>query len=248
VIIFALQVCPIDVTAGLDLVQLVCSLQPARADHEWLISYRLDTPFDRIANMERLLSTKFAKVHTFRAAKFANGWPAGSNALWASTMLYVAELAQNGETNAQGVLTFEADCCPMRKDWMAILEGAYARRSRPVVGHLHQCHIPDHINGNAIFPVDFVKIYPQMLETPATDAWDFYHRELLLPLTEDTPYITQLYARKLLLLEEWRTLLKAGLRPALLHGVKDGSARAFARALLVGNKILAPPRRLVVQP
>jgi hypothetical protein len=247
-IIFALQVCPIDVNAGQDLVQLVCSLEPVKTNREWLISYRADTPIDRIMNMQRMLSMKFAKVQALRAEKFANGWPAGSNALWASTMLHAAEFAQKGQTDAQGILTFEADCCPMRKDWMAILEGAYARRSRLIVGNLHRCHIPDHINGNAIFPVDFVTSYPQMLETPSTAAWDFYHRELILSIAEDTPYITQLYARKQLLAEEWKTLLKAGLRPAILHGIKDGTARAFARSLLLGNKTLAPPRRLVVQP
>jgi hypothetical protein len=253
VILFALQLCPIDAREAIDLAQLVCAIEPIPTQtREWLVCYRQDTPVDRVMNIQRMLGAKFSKVHIHRAEHFATGWPQGSNALWLSTMEYAAELYAHGITKAEGVLTFEPDCCPVRRDWMTVLEMAYSRRQRPVVGHLHRSEIPDHINGNLIVPITLLADYPKFLETPPTVAWDFFNRELLLSIGEDTPFITQLYQKKQLQLPEWRALSKHGFRPALLHGVKDASARTLARAELAspaGSKLpLAPPRKLVLQP
>ena len=248
-ILFALQVCPIDVREAAELVHLICAIEPrAKQNREWLVSYRRDTPIDRVWNIQKALEAKFSRVFAVRAARYANGWPAGSNALWFSTMIYAAELRATGQIEAEGVLSFEADNVPLRQDWMDRLESAYEHRRKPVVGNLHRCHIPDHINGNAIFPIDFLTQYPQMLETPATTAWDFYNRELLLAIGQDSPYLTQLYQRKNLTLDEWRAITKFTVRPALLHGIKDGSARKFARLELVAKLALAPARKLVLQP
>jgi hypothetical protein len=248
VILFALQVCPLDVRDGIELVHLICQMEPKKTQREWLICYRKDTPLDRVWTMQRALSAKFDRVFIALAQRFASGWPAGSNALWFSTMLQAAELHHSGEIEAEGVLTFEPDNVPLRRDWMDRLENAWEHRAKPIVGNLHHSSIPDHINGNAIFPIEFLEDYPEMFETPPLAAWDYHNRELLLRLAQDSPYLTQLYQHKNMTLAEWRGLTKFTVRPALLHGVKDGSARIFARADLLAKNTLAPPRKLVLQP
>lgn len=247
-ILFALQVCPIDVRDGIELVHLICQIVPKKEEREWLICYRKDTPVDRIWTMQRALSAKFDRVFISQAERYATGWPAGANVLWLSTVLEAAQLHHTGQIKAEGVLTFEADNVPTRRDWMDRLESAWEHRSKPIVGNLHHSSIPDHINGNAIFPIDFLEQYPEMFETPPTIAWDYHNRELLMRLAQDTPYLTQIYQRKNLTLAEWRGLTKFTVRPALLHGVKDGSARMLARADLLAKNTLALPRKLVLQP
>jgi hypothetical protein len=250
-ILYALQISPIDAREAVDLVHLICDIQPSskcKEPREWLISYRRDTPLDRIWNIQKTLAAKFEVVHVSQATRYANGWPAGPNALWLCTMVCAADLRKNRLIKSDGVLTFEPDNVPARRDWMDRLESAYEHRIQPILGNLHQGTIPDHINGNAIFPVGFLKEYPEMLETPPSTAWDFYHRALLLTLAQDSPYLLQLYQRKKLTLEEWRALRKFTVRPALLHGIKDSSARELARLDLVAKNRIAPPRKLVLQP
>lgn len=246
-ILFALQISPLDIAAAGHLASLISEIERKPSACQWLICYRQDTPVDRIWAIKRLLDKKFATVYLYRAGRHATGWPAGANALWLATMEYAAELYQAGAILAEGVLTFEPDNIPCRGDWMAVLEAAYSNRQKPVLGNVHYSEIPTHINGNAIFPILLLEDYPQMRETPVSAAWDFHHRELLLSIGEDTPYLTQLYQKKQLSWAEWRGLSKAGQRPALLHGVKDDSGRALARMELARNQ-LAPPKRLVVQP
>src|SRR5215469_16312913 len=174
-VLFALQVCPVDCNAGLELAQLIAEMPVLDTGAQWLISYRMDTPLDRVMRMQMALSRKFPRVTSFRAHRYAQGWPAGANALWTSTMQYAAYLKDHGQTQCEGVLTFEADCVPARRDWMVVLDRAYAERKAPIVGNLHCEGIPCHINGNSIWPIDLMRIFPELLECPQTAAWDFHY-------------------------------------------------------------------------
>jgi hypothetical protein len=234
-VIFCLQVCPTDVTAAIELAQLISDIVPVpdKQSYEWLLAYRRDTPLNRVGMIQTILAKRFTKVSSYRAELHGEGWPAGANALWTSTMLFAARM----QTSCQGILTFEADCVPVREDWMPVIMEAYKSRHKPVVGNLHQsAGLEDHINGNAIWPLKLLDHYPELRQTPAQHAWDYFHRKLLLSLAEDTPAIMQLYARKELSEGEWLGLQKHARRPALLHGIKDGSARQLARNALVLRK------------
>jgi hypothetical protein len=240
-VLFALQVCPIDCMAGLELAQLIAEIPVTDIGVEWLIAYRADTPVDRVMRTQITLSKKYPKVQSYRAHRYAQGWPGGPNALWFSTMEYAAQLSARGLTKCEGVLTFEADCVPARRDWLEVLDQAYATRKAPIVGNLHKSPIPDHINGNSIFPIDLLALHPELPKTtPLTTAWDFHNRELFLSMAEDSPYLTQYYQRRFLTKQEFIDLRKAGERPALLHGVKDTTARQLARFFLAGQKSLEP--------
>jgi hypothetical protein len=239
-VLFCLQVCPLDCIAGVELAQLIADIPVPENHFQWLISYRQDTPIDRVMRMQIVLSKKFPNCTSFRAHRYAQGWPAGSNALWFSTMEYAARMRELGQTACEGILTFEADCVPTRSDWLRVLDSAYENRTAPIVGNLHESEIPAHINGNAIWPIELVKTMPELVKCPMTVAWDFFHREKFLAMAEDSPFIMQFYQRKHLTRDEFVGLSKHGYRPALLHGVKDSTARYLARFFLTGEKALEP--------
>lgn len=234
-----LQVSPVDADAAVDLGRLIVQIDkehPSQTKPEWMVSYRKDTPRVRVEMIMQGLCDRFPTVFKAEASHFANGWPAGSNALWRSTMEDVARVSQAGELEASGVLTFEPDCCPLSLDWIDRLVMGYGMRLQPIMGNLHNIGTDGtaaHINGNAMWPVDLATRWPEVLKTPMEHAWDWYHRAFFLPLAEDTPLIMQLYRRKNLGEAEWKSLKKQGVRPALLHGIKDGSARALARMHLL---------------
>jgi|SRR5215475_1029001 len=232
-VIFCLQMCPMDCDAAVDLVKLIADVEkahPSKCKPQWVLSHRKDTPLSRVYQCQGLLLKVFDQVMVFKAARYANGWPGGSNALWRSTMEDIARL----EISEPGILTFEPDCVPLSADWLDRLDGAYANRARPILGHIHQEEtIDQHVNGNAIWPVDLAIRWPQVLEAPPTMAWDYWGRNFYIREAEDTALITQWYRRRKLNEEEWETIEKHGLRPVLLHGVKDSSGRILARKELM---------------
>lgn len=237
-ILLALQMSPIDCNEAVELAQLIADLQkafPAKCRPSWLVSYRADTPLTRVDRVKTALVGAFAKaVWVARANHFANGWPAGSNALWRSTMEEVARMAASGQTQAKGVLTFEPDCTLLARDWIDRLEAEYRNRVREIVGHMHQSDTIDaHINGNAMWPVDLATRWPQTLEVPPIHAWDYFWREFFVPHAQDTPLIAQIYRRKIFSFAEWTSIRKHGMRPVLLHGIKDESGRRLAREQLL---------------
>ena len=66
----------------------------------------------------------------------------------------------------------------------------------------------------------------------ATQGWDFFYRERYISVSRDSYAIHQLYNIPSISLEDLAAQTKHGKRPALLHGVKDDSARRGIRALL----------------
>jgi hypothetical protein len=233
--------------AAVELAEIIAGIPVVDKTHEWIIAYRGDTPLDRVMRTQIALTKRFPKTTSFRAPRYANGWPAGPNALWFSVMEHAASLAQRKMTQCEGILTFEPDCVPARRDWLEVLDQAYANRSAPVVGNVHRSEIPAHINGNSIFPIDLVTTFPDLLKCPMTVAWDFFHRELFMSMAEDSPYLTQYYHRVNLTKEEFIGMQKHGQRPALLHGVKDQSARRLARFYLNGTQAMEPWAREVLK-
>jgi hypothetical protein len=232
----ALQVAPIDLDAAIDLADLLASLEGSpRMDTPMFIVFRRDVDMEGISFMHRTLATKFVKVFPMAALDFATGWPDGAAALWHSTLTNCSLAKQQGWITSTGVFTMEADCVPLRRNWIDCLQKEWQNRRDDVwvVGHHHGEGDWTHVNGNGIFSLDLLNDWPVLHGQPAGVAWDWFHRKLFLKISQDTPYITQFYKQPSL--EEWqfRRVRKNGVLPAILHGVKNGSARAAARRLLV---------------
>lgn len=239
-LILALQSSPKDIDDAIELVRLICDIEPVRRnDVEFWIAYRRDCAPHKIQKITALLSAKFGIVSGYRAANYSDGWPSGPNSLWTSLMIEASVRATNRRIGQfDGILTFEPDCVPTQRSWINQLRWLWSKTlssGKLVVGHLHPPvgRIPIHINGNAIFWVNTVKRNPSLMLTGSELAHDIKHASWNVLHGMDTPLITQMYGYKNLSAREWINLSKHGARPALLHGIKDDSARTLARIALV---------------
>ena len=202
-------------------------VQPGTGTEFW-VSYRRDVDSITRQAIDRTLSEKF-EVVSFLGRNFATGHPEGCNALWESTMMEAWHRSREGFTQAQAILTFEADCVPLRSDWILALESEWIRlQPAEIVGHVHTIG-HEHINGNAMFRSTLLRDHPTITNHPAQAFWDFTNRFRFLKIGKDTPLIFQLYNWKTISEEDFIRVNKDGVRPALLHGIKDDSARKWAR-------------------
>ena len=193
------------------------------SDRTFWVCYRRDTDQDKIKEIQRALENSFFEVFCFAGRNFAEGHPGGCNALWTSAMIESFHMIREGRSDHQALLTFEADCVPLRADWIDLLAQEW-RATRPyqVVGHFHH----DHINGNAMFSSTLMRDHSTLLSGCLQGGnWDYANRELFTRIGTDTNLITQLYDQKTLSEEDFMRITKHYGRPALLHGVKDLSAQ-----------------------
>jgi hypothetical protein len=248
-LLLCLQLSPVDAQMAVELARLIADIEdgsPSKCKPAWLVSFRKDTPLTRVAEIENQLCNYFDNVWISQAREHAIGWPAGPNALWRSAMADVYQLSTDGSLEpAAGVFLFEPDCVPMREDWIDALDEAYGAREKPIMGNVHD---GSHINGNAIFPLKACKDWPQLLSTPRDVAWDWFHRTFIMEHGQDTPLLTQVYKRKQIQRAEWGAIQKCGVRPAVLHGVKDLSAQKLSREdLCRGRRVRKSTSALTMQ-
>jgi hypothetical protein len=234
--ILALQCCPVDSAQALELTRLICDIEPVqRKDDEFCISVRRDTAPEHFHEMARLAAVKFSWVHVIINQRAGVGWPEGPNDLWAETMMRLSLMQRAGKTKQIAALTFEADCVPLRTDWINVLRRAWQETqddlTKWVVGHAHG-EPPDHINGNAIFRIGMLRKYPVLYNSDKRKGWDAAHGDLLLKLGRDTDAITQLYNLRDYDRELLEGVRKGGVVPALFHGTKGLDGVRIVREML----------------
>lgn len=229
----ALQVWDGDVHIAKRLVKLICSIEPEKRDDiEFILSVRRGTNPFAAQDILESARTKFTSVQLITCKRYGDGWPNGSNDLWSETMTRIAQMRDSGRIKSDGVLTFEADCIPLRPNWLTLL--ALEWNCRPpgklVVGHVHSfsdglggMSDPNHINGNAIFHCNLLRQHPEMCGSDSTRGWDDYHGALLLKIGVDTNLIYQKYRIQKITREEVEAIRKNGFVPALFHGIKGTS-------------------------
>jgi hypothetical protein len=150
---------------------------------------------------------------------------------------------REGWTKATGVLTFEADCVPLRKDWIDVLLSEWKiaqQQGKFVMGHLQEMPtesgVKKHINGNAVFGIDMHWKYRKWMMGCAPDcAWDLEIAPITVPNSYDTFAICQAYRMKNVTPEFLECVKKHGQRPALFHGCKGFSALRIQREALIGK-------------
>jgi len=231
----------------------------AREDCEVWIVWRKDTGQDLVEECVKVLKPKFRAKH-IRSRNFAKGHPEGSNLLWLTTIeeARAMKLRVKKEQSDQfnGILTFEADCVPLRTTWISDLTREWEEKVINVkvhqdegdirsnlaqqwprleaMGHVHQEGTDkEHINGNMIVRLDIFDRYANLRGSPGNIPWDMWHRNVFRKIGVDTNLIFQHYGRPTITVDELPHIRKNGVKPALFHGVKDGSARRHARTLLI---------------
>jgi hypothetical protein len=234
-----LQACPLDMEAAIELTQLICEIEPERRpDTEFFLVYRKDCPLDFPRYFAFLAGQKFGRVRACMARNHDEGHAGGCNMLAASAFIEMTLLLREGICQHTGFLLFEPDCVPVTRDWIDRLSAEWDRVSalgKEAFGHWHQQGGPDtlHMNGNAVFRTTFFDEHPTTIVGPQGIGWDYFFRDRFIPMSCDSNLIFQLYNTYGLSHSAFASLNKNGVRPAFLHGVKDGSARQHARTFLL---------------
>lgn len=85
------------------------------------------------------------------------GWPESANHLFRTAVSYVTQ-------NKLGAFYWlEADCTPLKSDWLDQIESAYVKCGKPYMGFRRDVPIP-HISGPAVYPGDVAKYNPGSLK------------------------------------------------------------------------------------
>ena len=222
-LMIALQIWPGDLLQGRALLELICDIEPRfREDIEVAIIGRRDVPRFALEDFASIARRKFAMVHIVEGKRTGTGWPDGCNDLWQDGMRQLSVLADRGLTKADGVLTFEPDCLPLRPDWLSALKAEWRKvksTGKLVLGHAHN-EPATHINGNAIFAIKIIDTFPQLQLSRTGAGWDVEHGKLLLANGADSAEIFQLYRIKEINRETLEGIQKRGKVPAFFHGIK----------------------------
>lgn len=240
-IALCLQCCPLDLPAAMDLTKLICELAKEKYEQgEFFLVYRKDCDRRLPSFFEHLAGMRFGTARASIARNHDTGWPGGSNMLAASAMMEMAILRQQGICKSPAYLLFEPDCVPLSFDWLDRLSAEWdlaAAEGKEAFGHWNMPgSIPEnlHMNGNAVFCADFFDRHPGWTIGSSAQGWDFFYRDKYISISRDSALIQQYYHAPSISLEQLKSVEKQGQRPALLHGVKDDSARRGIRQLVFG--------------
>lgn len=236
-----LQTYPDDMGAAGELTELICDLELERREEtEFFLVYRKDCPYTIVKAFESRAGAKFGRAKACMARNHAVGWAEGCNMLAMSAFMEMSILYRDGTCRNDGFLLFEPDTVPLLPNWLDVLSDEWERAKRmgkEGIGHWHGSGDTLHMNGNAIFATDFIDRHLNLMGGPGLQGWDYWHRTAYIDLSTDSYYIYQWYGAGSITTEQLAGVQKNGVRPALFHGIKDGSARAAARELLISNDL-----------
>lgn len=224
-----------DEMSALYLARLIADNEPdKRFDVEFGISYRPDSSSEIVQEIEHTLRQKFHNFYSHKSTRTGKGWPHGCNDLWFDTMSWAYDLRRSGEIKSTGILTFESDNLPLKRDWIDILKNEWREHSKGklAVGNVWNDPFP-HVNGNGIFFVRMQeKLGSRMHGCAAHKPWDLHMAKWILPKSHDTNELTQIYNGEIKDLYELAAVKKNGHRPALLHGPKGIKHLELAKRFL----------------
>lgn len=180
---------------------------------------------------------RFFNVFTVRSPRSIAGWPAGPWALWFSAVEWLAERPQ-----VKWALTFEADCVPLTRDWLEVLDSEWDRRQNdarmlgcaPLGGVAH-------LNGNMMMSCDpsFLKWIVRgvtVTGVPSPEGWDTYlFPQFLRWGCAISPAFLSVWQTKSAGVGFYARVRKDGV--VFVHGVKDDSLLSQARRALLGTAL-----------
>jgi hypothetical protein len=173
----------------------------------------------------------------FVAKRTGTGWPHGCNELWFDTVEFCRQNILLKKWPAyKAILTFESDCVPMQPDWIERLHKAWDARqpAGSICAGSLQTAPAEHINGNMLLSADLndLEMIRKIGGAAPNSGWDYYiaprlKRRGWSPIKEILSY----WQMKTCPREVFDQLRSEGV--VMLHGCKDGSARAWAREALL---------------
>lgn len=240
VLMLALQFWPGDAPAALELAELICMLESRlRDDVEIAVCPRDDCHPIMVENIRLAFLESFSQVHVLTTMRRGSrGWPMGPNDLWQSTMIQLGEMKRYGQTKAEAVLTFEPDCVPGSVDWIDRLAREWrvvADQNKLAFGHMHAGGGPEgpkmHINGNMVIDITAIRKFPE-LQTSKVE-WDISHGKLFVAHGVHSDLILNTYRNhNVYTTDQFMEIKQNGVRPAMIHGIKNDSGRKAVIASL----------------
>lgn len=203
-------------------------------DADILLFGRFDAnPFP--AHTKAKLLTKFDQVHEVKCrSRDGTSYPFASNCMFYDL---VALLGQYPQWNMPyfAFINWEADCVPVHPGWIKqlITEFKIAQvHGKHCIGHVDLKHQTPHMNGLGVYAIDIVTRIPggRLAGGPLNVAYDMYHGATIMPYAYDSPLIAFEYRRPTITAADLFKPHKAGIEPAIHHGVKDASAREAVKA------------------
>jgi hypothetical protein len=231
--ILNVQFWPGDQAQMLEVAQLIASIEPRhRNDIDIMFSARWDANH-RMDIVERV-AQKF-DCYTCKTTTQADGWPRGCNYLWLESMHAIYRKIKAGELpHYKWVLTLENDDCPLTRDWLDRLHGAFdALKTMQVVGNVVQ-YPKHHVNGNCLFGThpDFMDFILKIKRLPSV-GWDYYLADQFRWWGwADIPEIRSIWGTGSAQDSLVQHFISNGC--VMLHGVKDQSVIQWAKTNLVG--------------
>jgi hypothetical protein len=242
-LLIALQFYSGDAACAWELARLMADLETSRRkDVDFLFVSRFDARHDW--STIRYVSRKF-NVATFTGRRTGVGWPAGCNDLWHDLVDFLTEGRRNNlMPEYEAVLTCEADCIPLYRDWVSRLSTAWRERTPGAViaGHLVTGkHLHPHINGNLMLSGSLPDLQrvQKLRGSPPSIGWDYYHAAWFKRAGwAAIPEIVSYHAFHDWSDKVWSDLRKRGC--VFFHGVKRGEAFPTVRDKLLSPRLDKP--------
>jgi hypothetical protein len=157
-------------------------------------------------------------------------WPQGPNATFKQVMWFYYHGKLSGP-----MFWVEADCIPVKKDWLELIAEEYKRGDKPFMGAIVEAkidpqtkqRIPRHMTGKAVYPEKAYLLAPRVMEA-ITMAWDVLSAEQVLPKCHPTDLIQHEWRHpEIRSYSELRSILKPN--TALFHSDKYGAIAQILR-------------------
>jgi hypothetical protein len=239
-ILLALQFWDGDRAAAMKLAQFLADLEPRHSDlADFILVRRFDMKEPKeYATVVPALSRKF-NFFSYKSPRRGVGWPDGCNSLWFSTMEWVYTMIEARRVpKYKAIFTFEADGCPVLRDWVAQLSETWdaLNKFNPVyvAGALVK-NPAAHINGNAVMNCDMrflTWIVRRVGGVPVGSGWDFILRDRFKEWGwADIHRMRSYYNSATFTPEQYAQMVDEKL--IWVHGVKDDSMIRMGRARLL---------------
>lgn len=182
-----------DKDQAMDLCKLIAGLQSGHIGptaHVLLVC-RQDCHHDE--NMIKIVMAKF-NTFTFVSRSPMKGWPDGSNGMFGSTMIHIANNVKN---KYECVYWMEPDAIPLCPNWfMDLLHVWRTRHPQALIvgcrGKISEENDSDHITGCALYHPNIARLLGEITYTSGA-AWDWEHRHKIIENGQHTALIENHY-------------------------------------------------------
>jgi hypothetical protein len=227
-----------DQAAAMDNARLIADMIPQRReDVSMMFAHANGTPPDlpTIRYVGRKMQTEI-----FHSDRKATGWPSGPNHLFFAAYDYFYANVKRGLWPYDVALFLEADMCPMRPQWLDELIEEWDSKDKLVGGFVYtdKCHAHAHVNGGMLISPEFRKLHRDFFWAHDNVGFDVQWGQELSEQAYPSKLFWMEYKRgtideaSLFSLKKYakhHPLAKLKINPCIVHGVKDGSARALVR-------------------